>query len=129
MGHGGFAPSSSRAGREALFGEQAMAHGVQAGRGPAVGTDLAVDVLDVVAGCLGGDDERSGDLLVREAQGEELEDLDLPGGEARGTFLAAGDPVAGGDEDGVDGVAVEVAGTYRCPQRIGGIVRGVRRAV
>src|SRR6266508_4195446 len=63
--------------REPFFGQEALLHGEQPGGGPAGGAELRIDVLDVVADGLGSDHEASGDLLVRQPDGQELEDLDL----------------------------------------------------
>ncbi len=71
---------------------------------------------------LGEITSRAAICLFDRPRASEREDLDLAGGEPGGAFLAAGDPVSGGGEDGVDGVAVEVAGPDRGPQLAGGVV-------
>jgi Aldo/keto reductase family len=48
------------------------------GGGSGRDADLRVDVLDVVVGGLGGDDESVGDLAGREATRGELEHVDFP---------------------------------------------------
>ena len=54
----------------------------QAGQRPVGGARLGVDVLDVVTDRLARDDQALGDLLVGQAAGQQLEDLDLAAGQA-----------------------------------------------
>src|SRR5215471_12386305 len=61
--------------------DQPVAGGEQAGQGPVGGTGLGVDVLDVMTDRLARDDQALGDLLVGQAAGQQLEDLDLTGGQ------------------------------------------------
>src|SRR5688572_15434686 len=55
--------------------EQPVLRGEQAGEGPVRDADLHVDVLDVAAHGLAGDAQLVGDLLVREAAGQQPEHL------------------------------------------------------
>ena len=96
-----------------------MPHGEQRGGGPAGRADLGVDVLDVVAGCLGRDHQSFGYLLVGQATGEQDQDLGLAGGQGRGPgqpFPAPRPPVPGRLEHGVHGRAVQAAGPDLGPQ-------------
>ncbi len=80
-----------------------MLHREHRGGGPAGGADLGVDVLDVVAGRLGRDDQPFGYLLAGPAAGEQDQDLDLAGGQPGDGLPAACHPVAGCLEHGVGG--------------------------
>ena len=91
-----------------------MLHRPESGRGACRCADLAVDVLDVVIGGLGGDVEAIGDLLRRETPGRESQHVDLASGEPAGMLLAlAGGrrwlPMSGGHEDGTARARLEYA--------------------
>ena len=101
--------------REPLLGQQALLHGEQARRCPRRGADLRVDVLDVVGDRLGGDHKAPGGLLVGHPLGQQREDLDLAGGEARRPFAPPRHAMAGGAEDGLDGLGIAAAGPHVGP--------------
>src|SRR6202008_2074598 len=114
--------SGSRWGWDVCVRQQPVLDREQARTRAARGVDLRIDVLDVAAARLRGDDQACGDLLVREPAREQLQDLDLAFGQSRGTLSPAGNPVAGGSEHGVDGVSVEPAGFDLGAQLPGGVV-------
>ena len=96
-----------------------MLHGEHRGGGAAGGVDLGVDVFHVIAGRLGRDHQSFGYLLVGQAAGEQDQDLDLAGGQARGRgqrLPAPRHPVPGRLEHGVHGRAVQAAGPDLGPQ-------------
>ena len=64
--------------RGASADDVVVLHRPESGGGSGRDADLRVDVLDVVVGRLGGDDEPVGDLAGREATRGELEHVDLP---------------------------------------------------
>ena len=59
--------------------EEAARDGSLHGLSSAVDVELVVDLLEVAIHRLGGDPQTRRDLLVLEAQGEELEDIELAG--------------------------------------------------
>src|SRR5262245_13911202 len=63
--------------------DPSLAHGVDDGLGPVVDRQLAEDRAHVVLDRLLADRQRVGDLLVRHALGDVVEDLDLARGERR----------------------------------------------
>jgi hypothetical protein len=63
--------------RGASADDVVVLHRPESGGGSGRDADLRVDVLDVVVGGLGGDDESVGDLAGREATRGELEHVDL----------------------------------------------------
>src|SRR5258705_12114444 len=73
--------SGGHASGELLLGQESVLHREQACRGAGRGTDLRVDVLDVVADGLRRDDQARGDLLVRHPAREQSEHLDLARGQ------------------------------------------------
>jgi hypothetical protein len=66
--------------------------------------------------------EAPGRLLVRHPLGQQREDLDLAGGEARRPLAPPRHAMAGGAEDGLDGLGVAAAGPHVGPQRSGRLV-------
>ena len=71
------------------FADQAVASSVQGGQRPVRGARFGIDVLDMMAGCLPRDHQPLSDLPVRQAPGQEPENLDLAVGQAirPGLFL------------------------------------------
>src|SRR3954454_10330406 len=61
--------------------DDGVLHRPQRRRGPRRHTDLAVDVLDVVIGGLGGDVEPIGDLARRESLGRQSQHVDFAASE------------------------------------------------
>ena len=87
--------------------------------------DLGVDVLDVVARRLRRDHQTRRDLLARQPAREQTQHVHLAGREPGRSLAPPADPVAGGDEHGVDRVGVEPSGldlgaqlTRRPPRQI-----------
>lgn len=95
-----------------------MLHGEEAGRGAGRRTALGVDVLDVGASGLRGDDEVGGDLLGGCTAGDEAERLDLAPGQSGGP-----DDVRAAPFD--ERAALE---SVRLAERISSTERPVRRA-
>ena len=62
--------------------ENSACHGALGRLPPAVSTELAVDLLEVAVHRLVRDAQAGRDLLVPEAPGEQVEDLQLAGGQA-----------------------------------------------
>ena len=73
-----FSPSGRVGAIDVVFEQQALGHREHARHGAIADADLGVDALDVVAGRLARDHEPLGDLLVRQALGDEAKHLELP---------------------------------------------------
>src|SRR3954453_20448261 len=98
--------------RKLLVGQEPALHRKQAGAGAVRGSDLRVDVLDVVADGLRGDHELFGDLLVGQATSEQLEHLDLARRQPRRALAPPWHAMARSAEHSVDGLRVEPARSY-----------------
>src|SRR5215217_6296233 len=118
--HRGSAPSVRRvstAGRDRRIGRtpysvgrEGMLEGPDGGGGPAADPGLLVDVLDVMAGGLGGDPEGVADLLVGLARHQRKEHLELTVRQLSGQLArAAMHAMPGGGEHRVDRLGTEPA--------------------
>ena len=89
-------------------GHQAMLHREQRGAGARRDADLAVGILDVAIGRLGGDPEPLRDLLGVQSASQQPDDFGFALGQAPGPLHARRLP-ARGLEDGADSIRVEAA--------------------
>jgi hypothetical protein len=114
--------------REFSLWHQPVLHREERGRPTRGHTDLAVHVLDVVAGRLDRDSQHTRDLLGLQPTRQEPDDLRLALGQPRRSF-DSWSPLACGLQHRPDGERIEPPGTHLVGQRLGGLRRSERLPV